>query len=95
LRNFVAVKDSVGKFLAEEAFRITGRGWALLGEFEGSILTGYRLDFGNDVILHVSGIDWARTHNSEKIGLLISNQFASRKELIDSNILGATAQILE
>jgi hypothetical protein len=95
LRNFVAMKNSVGSFSVEDAFRITGRGWALVGEFEGNILPGYRLDFGNNFILRVTHVDFVRKYNSEKIGLLVSNQFESRQELIDQNILGATAQILE
>ena len=95
LRNFVAVKFFVGKFSVEEAFRITGLGWVLVGELEGNILSGYRLDFGNDVILQVSGIQLTRVYNSDKISLVIFNQFESRQKLVDQNIIGATAQILE
>ena len=89
------VKNHVGKFSVEEAFRITGRGWVLVGELEGNILSGYQLDFGNDVVLHVSGIQLTKVYNSDKLSLLVSNQFESRQELVDQNIIGATAQILE
>jgi hypothetical protein len=91
----VIVKNHVGKFSVEEAFRITGRGWVLVGELEGNILSGYQLDFGNDVVLHVSGIQLTKVYNSDKLSLLVSNQFESRQELVDQNIIGATAQILE
>jgi len=89
------MKNSTGTFSVEDAFRITGRGWVLVGDFEGNILPGYRLDFGNDLIFYVTGVDFMRKLNNEKIGLLIRNQFESRQELIDLNIMGTTAQILK
>jgi len=95
LRIFVAVENSVGKFSVEKAFRITGRGWALVGELEGSVLPGYHLDFGSGIILHVRWVELTRSYNIEKFGLIVSNQFQSRQELIDQKIIGSTAQILE
>ena len=95
MRNFVAVENSVGSFSVDDAFRITGRGWVLAGELQGQIEIGYRLNFGNEVVLHVSGVEMLRKVNTDNFGLLVSNQFDSRQELIDLNIIGATAQILE
>ena len=95
LRKFVAVKIFVGKFSVEEAFSITRIGWVLVGELEGEISPGNQLDFGNDVILQVRGVEMTKVYNSDKISLVISNQFESRQALVDQNIIGATAQILE
>ena len=95
MRNFVAVEKSVGSFSVHDAFRITGRGWVLAGKVEGLIETGYRLNFGNGTVLQVSGVEMIRKVSADSFGLLVSNQFESRQELIDLNIIGATAQILE
>ena len=89
------MEKSVGSFLVDDAFRITGRGWVLTGSVEGQIEIGYRLDFGNEVVLQVSGVEMLRKARTDNFGLLVSNQFKLRQELIDLNIIGATAQILE
>jgi hypothetical protein len=89
------VENQVGTFSVEDIFRITDRGWVLAGEVEGQISPGYRLAFGNDVVLRVRAVNWIRTAGPDKFGLLIANHFESRQELVDLNIIGATAQILE
>ncbi|MBO2008406.1 hypothetical protein [Hymenobacter negativus] len=89
------MENSIGSFLVDDAFRITGRGWVLTGAVKGQIEIGYRLDFGSEVVLHVSGVEMLRKFNTDNFGLLISNQFKLRQELIDLNIIGATAQILQ
>jgi len=86
----------VGTFTVEDAFLITGRGWVLAGEVSGTVLTGNHLVFGSGSLLRISGVSVINSRTvTGKIGLLVSTQFASRQELIDKQILDATAQILE
>lgn len=85
----------VGTFAVEDAFHITERGWVLAGKVNGTICSGNQLAFDNGILLIVSGVNLINTLCTDKIGLLTSAQFASRQDLIDQNILGATAQILE
>jgi len=85
----------VGTFVVEDAFRITGRGWVLTGVVSGSALAGNELAFPNGVFLRITGVELINMHRLDKAGLLISDQFASRQEVLDQQIIGATALILE
>jgi hypothetical protein len=86
----------VGTFTVEDAFLITGRGWVFAGEVSGTVSTGNQLLFDGDVSLPISGVSLINSRTaSDKFGLLVPTKFASRQELIDKQLIGATAHILE
>jgi hypothetical protein len=87
------VKKQVGTFSVVDAFCITGRGWVLTGTIQGDVTVDSQLAFDNGVSLQVRGMEMMS--RTDKQALLISATFASRQELIDQHIIGATAQILE
>ncbi|HLK96594.1 MAG TPA: hypothetical protein VK364_02395 [Hymenobacter sp.] len=89
------MEKQVGTFTVEEAFRITGRGWMLAGALTGEALVGHQLAFPSGTVLRVDGVEMINTLRTGKAGLLIPSEFASRQELLDQNIIGATARILE
>ena len=97
LRKFAAVKNTVGKFYVEDAFRITGRGWVLAGLISenASPALGNKLAFDSGVSLHISAFEMIYKKPAELVGLLISDQFGSRQELFDQHIIGSTAWIIQ
>lgn len=89
------MEKQVGLFDVEEAFFITGRGWVLAGEVSGIVAVGNHLYISKDVLLQITEVEAINNKQGGKVGLLVRTQFASRQELIDLNIIGATARILE
>jgi hypothetical protein len=88
--------NELSTFSVEDAFQITGRGWVLAGAFTGQVSTGNRLLFSNGLTLSIIGVNLINTLSQvDKAGLLVSKQFASKQELIDQQIIGASARILE
>ena len=86
----------VGTFLSDGAFQIAGRGWVIVGSVEGQVAAGNQLVFSNGTVLHIVGVNTATTHTAErKFGLLISESFAIRQDLVDRGLIDATARILE
>lgn len=86
----------IGTFSSDGAFQITKRGWVIIGQVEGQVNAGSQLLFGNGTVLHVTGVNVANTLNATlKFGLLISESFAARQELVDRGLIDATARILE
>lgn len=86
----------VGTFLSDGAFQLTGRGWVLVGTVEGQVTAGNQLVFSNGTVLHIKGVHTATTHTAEhKFGLLVSESFALRQDLVDRGLLDATARIVE
>ena len=92
---FCWMEKQVGTFAVEEAFRITGRGWVLAGAVTGEVSVGHQLAFASGTVLRVNGVEMINTLRTGKAGLLIPSEFTSRQELLDQNIIGATARILE
>ncbi|WP_133257196.1 hypothetical protein [Hymenobacter edaphi] len=90
------MEKEVGTYTVEDAFHLTGRGWALVGEVTGQVGSNNYLAFPGGLVLRIIGVNLINIRNqSEKLGLLIPDQFTSRQELLDQHIIGATAQILE
>lgn len=91
------MSTEVGTYSVEDAFHINGRGWILTGTMlTGQAHVGNHLAFSSGLMLNIKGIEFLNVRNhSEKISLLILNQFASRQEFIDQQIIGATARVLE
>ncbi|MCC3156110.1 hypothetical protein LJ737_02620 [Hymenobacter sp. 15J16-1T3B] len=90
------MSTEVGTYSVEEAFQLAGRGWALVGELTGQVSSGNCLAFSTGLVLPIIGVNFINTRSqSEKFGLLIPLQFTSRQELLDQQIIGATARVLE
>ena len=80
-------------FTIEDAFHLTNRGWVLAGNLVGEVTSGNRLAAA-EVELLITSVEVINVQGKQKLGLVIAQQFASRRELVDQHILGATAQIV-
>lgn len=80
-------------FTVEDAFYITSRGWVLAGNLVGEVTSGNRLVVAEAELL-ITGVEVINLQGKHKTGLVIAQQFASRRELVEQHIVGATAQIL-
>lgn len=90
------MSTEVGTYTVEDAFHITGRGWILVGALAGEALTGNHLAFPSGLVVQIKGVELLNLRNQyDQISLLIPPQFASKQELIDQHIIGATARVLE
>ena len=86
---------TTGTFVTEDAFCITGRGWVLVGQLSGTVVSGQQLVFENGVILRIKAVELMNIRNTtEKISFVLEDTFASRQELLDQSIIGATARII-
>lgn len=82
----------INTFLVEDA-TFTERGWMLVGEVEGDVSTDNYLAFDNGfapVIKELKHIE-----NTGQTGVIIPEPFLSKQDLIDQNIIGAVARIIE
>ncbi len=80
-------------FTVEDAFHITGRGWVLAGDLVGEVARGNRL-LVPDAELLITSVEAINRWGRHKTGLFIAQSFASRYELIEQYIIGATAYII-
>lgn len=88
------MNSAVGTFTVEDSFRITGRGLVLAGKVIGQVAPGYQLVFEDDTSWRIKAVEFANIHNQyEKAGLLVDAPLATREELQERGIIGATAQI--
>lgn len=90
------MSTEVGTYTVEEAYRVNERGWALLGVLTGQVASGNYLAFSSGLRLRIIGVQLGGSpQQSDKQGLLIPLQFQSRQDLLDQQIIGATARVLE
>ena len=80
-------------FAIEDAFYITNRGWVLASDLVGEVARGNRLIVSETELL-VTSVEAINRQGRHKTGLIISQVFASRHELIEQHIIGGTAQIV-
>ncbi|MGI4873700.1 MAG: hypothetical protein ACRYFX_21285 [Janthinobacterium lividum] len=89
------MENSVGTFVPEDVFRITGRGWVLAGTLAGQVAPGNLLVFASGISLLIKGVEMLnRRQRTDTIGLLVAADFASHQEFTDHGIMGATAQVV-
>ena len=83
-----------GIYVAEDAFRITGRGWVLLGELKGTVASGQQLVFENGMAFRIKALQLTSGPAiSTKTGLLLDATFDSRQQLLEAGILGVAATV--
>ena len=86
------MEEEINTFLVEDAV-FTERGWMLIGEVEGGISTGNYLAFDNGFAPVVKELKHIR--ETGQAGVIIPQPFLSKQDLIDQNIIGAVARIIE
>jgi hypothetical protein len=90
---FNPMPNQVGTFTVEDAFHISGRGWVLVGPVQGICNSGMQLIFSAAATWPITGITGPNKDGS--ISLLVPAPFSKRQELLDQQIIGTTARILE
>jgi hypothetical protein len=89
---FCRMEEEINTFWVEDAM-LTASGWMLIGEVEGDISTGNYLAFDNGFAPVVKELK--HLANTGQAGVIIPHPFLTKQDLIDQNIIGATAQIIE
>ncbi|GAB3826667.1 hypothetical protein [Hymenobacter jeollabukensis] len=97
----ITMEKEVGTYTVKDAFHLTSRGWVLVGTLTGAVNNGNHLAFPSGLVVRTKGIEMLNIRNQEeRICLVISAPFTKRqrpvdRQILDEQIIGATARVLE
>ena len=88
------MQKQVGTFAVEECFRLSSRGWVLVGTLTGQVVQGNQLIFASGTALPISAVESLKTRGGEKDVLVGQNQVLGQDDRVEKQIVGLTAHIL-